>query len=250
LITFPPFLIAFPFRNDIIDDMRYFYGIFPWSALISSILALALPFCTGCGGKQEEKLPALFITAHLEEGDEQLLLVLRNGSTCEATVCKRNFYDMVECLDIRRFPDTAELSQEQVFGKKVPGIKRAIITLDDFITLGIGQEARIPLDIRCIAAPCRLGDTVLISVFFKNIDPHLCSKVEVNDYDKATQDYCRLLHVIPTLANRYWSGEIRTPYMPVHLCAFASPRAVKKQRSTKVTVIRKSRTHPLDHKVF
>jgi hypothetical protein len=229
--------------------MRTVSGHFPRAVGIFFVPIIACTFFSGCG-KLEEKLPALSVSAFLEEGDKQLSLALRNTSACEVTVCKRNFYDMVECLDIRKFPDTAEFSQEKVFGKQAPGIKRAIITLDDFITLGIGQVARIPLDLRCIAAPCRLGDSVLISVFFKNIDPHLCSKVEVNNYDKATQDYCRLLHVIPTLANRYWSGEIRTPYKPVHLCAFATPKPVKTKRSTRVTVIRKSRTHPLDHPVF
>ena len=226
------------------------YGFFPRATGIFFTLIIASPFFFNCGKKVEEKPPGLFITARVEEGNRQLFLVLRNGSTCEATVCKRNFYDMIQCLDIRKFPDTAEFPREKLFGKKVPGIKRAIITLDDFVTLGMGQETRLPIDIRCIARPCRLGDTVLISVFFKNIDPHLCSKVEVNNCDKATQDYCKLLHVIPTLANRYWSGEIRTPYRPVHLCAFAPPKVVNKKRSSKVTVIRRSRTHPLKRKVF
>jgi hypothetical protein len=230
--------------------MRSYYGLCPWGALIFTHLICIVLFCSGCGGKIEEKLPELFVTARLEVGDRQVFLVIRNESTCEATICKRNFYDMVECLDIRRFSDTAEFSEEKVFGKKIPGIKRTIITLDDFITLGIGKETRLPLDLRCIVAPCRLGDSVLLSVFFKNIDPYICSKVEVNNSDKATQDYCRLLHVIPTLANRYWSGEIRTPYKPVHLCAFAPPKPATRKRSTKVTVIRKSKKHPLDHKVF
>jgi hypothetical protein len=229
--------------------MRTPSGHFPWNPGIFSILIIASAFFSGCG-KVEEKPPELLMTARLEQGDRELYLVLRNGSACEATICKRNFYDMIQCLDIRKFPDTTEFSHEQLFGKIAPSIKRAIITLDDYVTLGIGQETSIPIDLRCIAKPCRLGDTVLISVFFKNIDPNLCSKVEVNNYDKATQDYCRLLHVIPTLANRYWSGEIRTPYKPVHLCTFAPPRKVKKQRSSKITVIRRSKTHPLKHSVF
>jgi hypothetical protein len=249
VIPNPCFLFSFLSRNYTIDDMRSFHVLLLRGALNFTLLILVLLFCYGCV-KQQEKCPTLSVTASLEEGDNQLFLALRNTSACEITVCKRNFYDMVECIDIRRFPDTAEFSQEQIFGKQAPGIKRAIITLDDFTTLGLGQVTRIPLDLRGIAAPCKLGDTVFISAFFKNIDPYLCSKVDVNNSDKATQDYCRLLHVIPTLANHYWSGEIRTPYKPVHLCAFARPKAANKKRSAKVTVIRRSRTHPLNHKVF
>jgi hypothetical protein len=248
--------LLFSSGNNDIDTMRpaAIYRLHGNATLnrrfITSLVRLLFPLLVllGCG-KPEVQKPLLIFTARLAEGNGLLNLVLHNESACEATICRRNFYDMVECLDVRRFPDTAEFSPEQVFGKKSPGIKRSIITLDDYLKIGTGQEITLPLDLRCIAAPCKLGDSVFVSVFFKNIDPTLCSKVEVGSYDKATQDYCRLLHVIPTLANNYWSGEIRTSYY-VHLCTYAPPKSSTKRRSSKVTVIRRSTSHPLDHKVF
>jgi hypothetical protein len=197
-----------------------------------------------------EKKPLLVLTARLAEENNLLNLVLRNGSECELTICKHNFYDAVACLDVRHYPDTSEFMTERVFGKNVPAIKQRIITLDDFCKLPTGQETRIPLDLRCIAAHCRLGDTVFIAAFFKNIDPSLCSKVLVVNYDKATQDYCKLLHVIPTLENNYWSGEVKTGYLPVKLCKYAPPKSKKKRGKSKVRVLRRSRTHPLNHQVF
>ena len=221
--------------------------------LIPAVLLVPLIVLYHCG-KPQEKEELLYLTAALEQNSGQLCLTLHNASTCEVTVCKRNFYDMIECLDVRRFPDTAEFTPEQIFGKRIPGIKRPIITVDDFVKIGIGQDFTIPLDLRCIAAPRKLGDTAFISIFFKNIDPHLCSKVDVKNYDKAIQDYCKLLHVIPTLEHRYWWGEIRTPYLAVNMHAFAPPTIAKKQgkqrRSSKVTILRKSRTHPLKQPVF
>ncbi|MBN2036011.1 MAG: hypothetical protein JW768_04645 [Chitinispirillaceae bacterium] len=203
----------------------------------------------GCS-KPAVKPPLLVLRAHIEEEGKNLFLVLHNESTRDITICTRNFYDKIECLDIRAFPDTAEIPDERLFGKGVQRTTQDIITLDDFIRLDIGQETRIPVDLSGIYRGCKLGDSVFISVFFKNIDPVLCSKVEVENHDKATQDYCKLLHVIPTRANTYWSGEVRTPYYRINPCAFAPKKTYKKQRTSKVRVLRKSKTHPLKHKVF
>ncbi|MBN1129118.1 MAG: hypothetical protein JXA71_09030 [Chitinispirillaceae bacterium] len=206
-------------------------------------------FLLGCDAPPEEKMP-LTLTARLVEENGVCNLVVRNDSKGELTVCKRNFYDAVSCLDVRRFPDTAEFGTEQVFGRNALPAKREIITLDDYCRLAPGQEARVPLDLRPIAAHCRLGDTVYLAAFYKNIDPALCSRVQVHGLDKAVQDYCRLLHVIPTLDNHYWSGEIRTPYLPVNLCKYAPKKSAVQRRSSKARVIRRSKTHPLDRPVF
>jgi hypothetical protein len=224
-------------------------GLTPTLLLFATLAVSIIPYTSGCG-KPVEKPPLLLLRADLLEEGKQLFLVLRNESTRDITVCKRNFYDNIECLDIRRFPDTAEFTDEQLFGKRITRTERPIITLEDFIKLDIAQEARLPIDLGCIPNGCKIGDSVFISVFFKNIDPGLCSKVEVGSCDKATQDYCKLLHVIPTLDNTYWSGEVRTTYHRLNLCTFIPKKKVKRSRKTRVRVLRRSKTHPLDHKVF
>lgn len=215
-------------------------------ALLFTALAVTV-ICFSCKVKKE-KLPP--ITANLVEESKQLFLVLRNNSDSSYVICKRNFYDPIQCLDIRKTSDTTEYSTEFLFGGVRSGVIRTIITIDEFESLDTGKEMRIPVDLRPVRKDAGAGRPVLIGVYFKNIDPFACSRVDVSSYDKATQNYCKLMHYIPNRNWHYWTGEVRTPYLPVNLSRYVQrqKQAVKKRSQT--VVIRRSRTHPLKKKVF
>ena len=208
---------------------------------------LAISLLAGCGGSGKKTcVPA--ISADLVEENGQAFVSLRNTSLCEFSICTDNAYDDAASLDVRRYPDTAELPSERVFGASPQPQKRGIITVSDYVSMAPGQEIRVPVNLRCIPDGCRLGDTVFVSVYFKNVDPIACSKVAVGKLDKATQDYGKRLHFVPNTTLTYWAGEVRTPYRALRLCTYAPPRP--KVRASRVTVLRQSRTHPLKHKVF
>lgn len=219
------------------------------TCLLSIVIAcFALWLLPGCGSGKKACVPSL--SASLVEEDKSVLLSLKNTAACEFSICTDNVYDAMACLDVRKYPDTSEFSTERVFGASPAAAKRPIITVSDYVSLLPGQEVRVPVNLRCIPDGCRLGDTVFISVYFKNIDPLLCSKVEVAKYDKATQDYCKRLHFIPNKSLVYWAGEVRTPCLAVHLCTYAPPRPKAHKAPKKEVVLRRSRSHPLKHKVF
>jgi hypothetical protein len=203
--------------------------------------------CVSCGGKKE-RLPPL--TAQLLEENGQLLLVLRNNSDSAFVICKRNFYDPIQCLDIRKTADTTPYSTDFLFGGVQSGVIRAIITMDDFVSLDIGREMRLPVDLRPVRKDAGAGRPVLISVYFKNIDPFACSRVDVTGYDKATQNYCTLMHYVPNRKLNYWTGEVRTPYLPVNLSRYVQQQKQVIKKRSRAVVVRRSRTHPLKYKVF
>jgi hypothetical protein len=218
------------------------------TALVSFGCAVVL-LC-GCRSripKDAHPIYSEMLSATLVDDKGTLSIVLRNCSQTDLVVCDRNFYTPAEYLDVRKFPDTGRLPAEKVF-LPVSRVQRKEVTLSDFVPLGPGRELSLPLDLRCIRNGCALGDTVLLSVFFKNIDPFLCSNVSVDKCDKATQDYCHMLHCIPSAALRYWYGEVRTQFRAVNLCKHAPPAAAA--RRAPEVVVRRSRTHPLKHKVF
>lgn len=181
------------------------------AALISIVLILS-----GCGKTHPEEPFA--ITAYLTEERGRLLLVLHNISGKEFQVCKRNFYLPLDYIDIKRFPDTTEFTFSRIFGKKPCVIKRKNVTMSDFVSLPPDQEIRLPVDLRCVNKGCSLGDTVLISVRFMNIDPFICSRLEVKKYKPEIQEYCELFHFVPNKNENYWSGEIKTRYVPYSFC--------------------------------
>ena len=212
-------------------------------------LPLALLLFLDCSKAKQVCIPA--ISAELAEEDGQVLIVLRNTTFCEFSVCTDNAYDAMACLDVRKYPDTAEFPAERVFGASPTPPKRKIITVSDYTSLMPGQEVKVPVNMRCIPNGCRLGDSVLVSVYFKNVDPLSCSKVEVGRCDKATQDYCKRVHFVPNSTLTYWAGEVRTPYRTLRLCTYAPPRPkARTRKASKEVVVRRSRTHPLKHKVF
>jgi hypothetical protein len=192
-------------------------------------------------------LSADMVSATLSKDNGSLALVLRNNSPQNLTICKKNFYTPFEFLEIRKFPDSSEAPQDKIFLPLPSRFTRPEVTLSDFITLGPGKEFALPLDLRSIRNGCALGDTVLLAASFKNVDPFLCSSLNVDKCDKATQEYCRLLHCIPRASCLYWSGDVRTPFSAVHLCTYAPPRV---RKASPVVVVRRSVTHPLKRKVF
>jgi hypothetical protein len=218
---------------------------------MAALLLIAAVLCVSCGGKKERLPP---ITAQLIEENRQLFLVLRNHADSALVICTRNFYDPIQCLDIRNISDTTGYSTDLLFGGVQAGVVRTIITMDEFVSLDTGRELRLPVDLRPVRKNPAAGRPVLISVYFKNIDPFACSRVDVSSYDKATQNYCTLMHYVPNRSWRYWIGEVRTPYLPVNLSYFVQQQQKKKilaiKKRTRAVVVRRSRTHPLNHKVF
>jgi hypothetical protein len=203
--------------------------------------------CISCGGKKERLPP---ITAQLLEENGQLFLVLRNNADSAFVICKRNFYDPIQCLDIKHISDTTGYSTDLLFGGVQSGVIRPIITMDEFVSLDTGREMRLPVDLRPVRKDVGAGHPVLISVYFKNIDPFACSRVDVAGYDKATQNYCTLMHYVPNRSWRYWIGEVRTPYLPVNLSRYVQRHKQIIKKRSQAVVVRRSRTHPLRHKVF
>lgn len=214
------------------------------------IAAVCGAFClVSCGGGEKEKLPS--ITAKLVEENHHLSIVLHNNSDTCFVICKRNFYDPIQCLDVRRASDTTEFSTGLLFGGVQSGVMRTIITMDDFVNLDTGQELRLPVDLRPVRKDVGAGKPVLVSVYFKNIDPFACSRVDVMNYDKMTQNYCKLLHFVPNRSLHYWIGEVRTHYLPVNLRYYVvRQQKIAKKRAPREIVVRRSRTNPLKRKVF
>jgi hypothetical protein len=201
-----------------------------------------------CGKEKKERLSP--VTARLVEENRQLILVLRNNSDSSFVICKRNFYDPIQCLDIRKISDTTEYSTEFLFGGVQSGVIRAIITVDDFELLDTGREMRLPVDLRPVRKDAGAGGPVLISVYFKNIDPFSCSRVDVANFDKMTQNYCRLMHYVPNRNWHYWTGEVRTSYLPIYLRRYVLRHQQAIKKKPQAVVVRRSRIHPLRKKVF
>ena len=109
---------------------------------LAAIIVTAIFMTCGKGGKT----PLPPITARLIEEKGQMFVVLRNNADSAFVICKRNFYDPIQCLDIRRPPDTTEFPTELLFGGVLSGVVRSIITVDDFATLDTGAELRLPVD--------------------------------------------------------------------------------------------------------
>jgi hypothetical protein len=65
---------------------------------------------------------------------------------------------------------------------------------------------------------CAFGDTVFIAVRFRNIDPFVCSRIEVKKYEEEIQKYCELFRYIPDKGLNYWEGEVKTPYFEYSFC--------------------------------
>jgi len=216
--------------------------------LLRGLVVLAALLLVSCGKGKKEKLPD--ITARLVEENHQLAIVLHNNSDTAFVICKRNFYDPIQCLDVRRASDTTEFSTELLFGGVQSGVIRTIITMDDFLPLDTGAELRLPVDLRPVRKDAGEGRPVLISVYFKNIDPFACSRVDVANYDKMIQNYCKLLHFVPNRQLHYWTGEVRTPYLPVNLRSYMVRQQIAVKKRSKAVVVRQSRTHPLRRKVF
>jgi hypothetical protein len=220
--------------------------------LLPQLLFLALAVSVvcvsvSCGGKKERP-PA--VTARLREEGGRLFLVLRNNADSALVICKRNFYDPIQCLDIRKMSDTTEYSTEFLFGGVQSGVIRTIITMDEFVSLDTGGEMRLPVDLRPVRKDAGAGRPVLLRVYFKNIDPFACSRVDVANYDKATQNYCKLMHFIPNRRLNYWVGEVRTLYLPVNLSRYVQRHKQAVKKRSRAVVVRRSRTHPLKKKVF
>jgi len=165
---------------------------------------------SGCGHTHPQEPYAL--TARLAEERGRLILVLKNISGKEQMICRRNFYLPLDYIDIKHYPDTTELTFERVFGKKPCVVKRKNVTMSDFVSLPPDQEMRLPVDLRCVNRSSSMGDTVLVSVRFMNIDPFICSRIEVKKYKPEIQEYCELFHYVPDKALHYWTGEVKTPY--------------------------------------
>ncbi len=221
--------------------------------MISRVIFLAAIGCAflsvSCGKAEKEPLPSM--TAKLIEENHQLFLVLHNNSDTVFMMCKRNFYDPIQCLDVRKASDTTEFSTELLFGGVQSGVIRTIITVDDFVPLDTGAELRLPVDLRPARKDVGAGRPVLIRVYFKNIDPFACSRVDVANYDKMIQNYCTLMHYVPNRTLHYWAGEVRTSYCPVNLGYYVrrqQQQVVRKQ--PQAVMVRQSRTHPLRRKVF
>jgi hypothetical protein len=212
------------------------------------LLAAVVPLCVSCDDKKKERPPEL--TAALSEERGRLYLVLRNVSDSALVVCKRNFYDPVQCLDIRKLSDTTEYSAELLFGGVRSGGIRTIITMDEFVNIDTAQELRLPVDLREARRDVGNGRPVLIRVYFRNIDPFACSRVESGNYDKAVQNYCKLMHYVPNRSNHYWVGEVRSSYLPVKLGRYVYKQRQAVKKRSKTVVLRRSRTHPLKKKVF
>jgi hypothetical protein len=215
--------------------------------LVLAALSGAL-LLVSCHREKKAKLPD--ITANLVEENHQLYIVLHNNSDTCFVVCRRNFYDPIQCLDVRRASDTAEFSTELLFGGVQSGVIRTIITMDDFVTLDTGKETRLPVDLRPVRKDVGMGGPVLISVYFKNIDPFVCSRVGVGNYDKMIQNYCKLLHFVPNRLLHYWAGEVRTPYLPVNLRYYVVRQQTAVKKRSQAVIVRQSRTHPLRRRVF
>jgi hypothetical protein len=224
--------------------------LFSSRSIFTLVLAMAggAALFTGCGRGNHERLPS--ITANLIEEEKQLFLVLHNNSDTAFVICKRNFYDPIQCLDIRRLPDTIEFPTEELFGGVLSGVVRSIVTLDDFATLDTGQTMRLPVDLRPVKKDVAPGQMVLARVYFKNIDPFFCSRVDVAKYDKSIQNYCKLMHYVPNRTLRYWVGEVRTPYIPLNLSVYVQRHQQTVRKKYAPVVVRRSRTHPLTKKVF
>lgn len=215
-------------------------------ALLGAALVCPLA-CVSCGGSKEK--PAV-VTARLVEENHRLFLVLRNASDSALVICKRNFYDPIQCLDVRKTGDTTEYPSEFLFGGVRSGMMRTMITQDEFEPLDTGKEMRLPVDLRPVRKDAGAGRPVLISVYFKNIDPFCCSRVDVANYEKAVQNYCQLMHYVPNRSLRYWTGEVRTPYLPVNLSYYVQRQKQTVKKRSQTVVVRRSRTHPLKRKVF
>jgi hypothetical protein len=216
-------------------------------AALVAATAFAILFAS-CGKEKRERLPP--ITARLMEEKRQLFLVLRNNSDSQIVICKRNFYDPIQCLDVRKASDTSEFSTELLFGGVQGGVIRTIITVDDFVPLDTGRELRLPVDLRPVRRDVGAGRPVLISVYFKNIDPFACSRVDVANFDKMTQIYCTLMHYVPNRKLHYWTGEVRTAYCPVNLSYYVQRRQQAIKKRSQPVMIRRSGKHPLTKKVF
>ncbi|MGA2505935.1 MAG: hypothetical protein ABSF80_00470 [Chitinispirillaceae bacterium] len=201
-----------------------------------------------CGKEKKEPVPPM--TARLIEENHQLFIVLHNSSDSALVICRRNFYDPIQCLDVRKAADTSEFSTDLLFGGVQSGVIRSIITLDDFVSLDTGAEVRLPVDLRPVRKDAGAGRPVLIRVYFKNIDPLSCSKVDVTRFDKMIQNYCTLMHYVPNPKLHYWIGEVRTPYCPVNLAYYVVRQQQIVKKRAQPVMIRKSRTHPLTKRVF
>jgi hypothetical protein len=219
---------------------------------IMRILVLAVISCLflfiSCAKEKKAFKPPM--TAKLVEENHQLFIVLRNNSDSAVVVCKRNFYDPIQCLDVRNASDTSEFSTELLFGGVQSGVIRTIITMDDFVPLDTGKEMRLPIDLRPVRKDVGWGRPVLIRVYFKNIDPLSCSKVEVTNFDKMIQNYCTLMHYVPNPKLHYWIGEVRTPYCPVNLAYYVVRQQQIVKKRAQPVMVRRSRTHPLTKRVF
>lgn len=213
---------------------------------LAAIIVTAIFMTCGKGGKT----PLPPITARLIEENGQMFVVLRNNADSAFVICKRNFYDPIQCLDIRRPPDTTEFPTELLFGGVLSGVVRSIITVDDFATLDTGAELRLPVDLRPVKTDVAPGQPVLIRVYFKNIDPFSCSRVDVANFDKSIQNYCGLMHYVPNRTLRYWVGEVRTPYSSINLSVYVQQHRQAVKKHYEPVVVRRNRAHPLKKKVF
>jgi hypothetical protein len=187
-------------------------GIRPLLTLGTALLLL-IPGC----GKTPPQEP-LGITVELADDQGQLLLVVHNCSGKELMFCRRNFYLPLDYIDIRHYPDTAALPFEKIFGKKPCVVKRKDVTVSDFVALPPNEAVRLPVDLRCVRNGCSLGDTVFIAVRFMNVDPFICSRLEIKKFKADIQHYCELFHYIPNKDANYWVGEVKTPYFAYSFC--------------------------------
>jgi hypothetical protein len=219
--------------------------VFPaWGGLLAAFLFL----CFSCEKEKADRPPAVAATLVEEKG--RLYLVLRNIADTALVICTRNFYDPIQCLDIKRMSDTTEYSTAVLIGGAHAVARRTIITRDEFVSLDTARELRLRVDMRYVRRDAGAGRPVLVRVYFKNIDPFNCSRVNIGSHDKATQNYCRLMHYVPSGTHNYWVGEVRTDYLAVKLGRYVKRyRKAAKKRSREV-VVRRSRTHPLKKKVF
>ena len=176
-------------------------------------LLLALSLLVACGGKAPPHEP-LGLSALLMEENGRVVLVLRNVSGMELYLCKRNFYLPLDYIDIRHYPDSTVLPFDKVFGKKPCIMKRRDVTVSDFVSLPPDKEIKLPVDLRCVQKKYVGNDTVFLAVKFMNIDPFICSRVEVKKYRPEIQEYCELFHYVPKKDLHYWEGEVRTPLYP------------------------------------
>jgi hypothetical protein len=220
----------------------------PLKFIFVIVLICGMALWVDCGKNRKALLPP--VTARLVEEPGHLYIVLRNNSDSAFVICTRNFYDPIQCLDIRGLPDTTEFPTEILFGGVLGGVVRSIVTVDDFVTLDTGQEMRLPVDMRPVKKDMAPGRKVLMRVYFKNIDPFCCSRVDVANFDKSIQNYCKLMHYVPNRKLRYWVGEVRTPYSGINLGAYVRRHQQQVRKKSEPVLIRRSWSHPLTKKVF